>query len=69
MIESELLSYQVFWSEEDQEFVGLCAEFPLLSHLAESSDLAFAGIKVLVKDIVEYREQHDQYVPQPKSVQ
>ncbi|MGB0562954.1 MAG: hypothetical protein ACPGVO_14300 [Spirulinaceae cyanobacterium] len=65
MIDSELYSYRVFWSEEDQEFIGLCEEFSLLSHLDESSDLAFAGIKALVKDVIEYREQQNQYIPQP----
>jgi hypothetical protein len=24
-------SYRVIWSEEDKEYVGLCAEFPTLS--------------------------------------
>ena len=27
-------SYRVTWSEEDQEYVGLCAELPSLSYLA-----------------------------------
>ncbi|MEM8638087.1 MAG: antitoxin HicB [Cyanobacteria bacterium P01_G01_bin.54] len=63
MIDSELYSYRVFWSEEDQEFVGLCEEFPLLSHLDASSDLAFAGIKALVKDVVKYRDQQGQHIP------
>ncbi|NEO85036.1 MAG: antitoxin HicB [Spirulina sp. SIO3F2] len=52
-------SYGVFWSEEDQKFIGLCEEFPLLSHLDEFSDLAFTGIKALVKDVVEYRGQQN----------
>ena len=29
-------TYRVMWSEEDEEYVGLCAEFSLLSHLADT---------------------------------
>ncbi len=28
-------TYRVMWSEEDQEYIGLCAEFPSLSWLEE----------------------------------
>ncbi len=35
---SKQYAYRVIWSEEDQEFVGLCAEFPSLSWL--DSELA-----------------------------
>ena len=30
---AKLYTYRVLWSEEDAEFVGLCAEFPSLSWL------------------------------------
>ena len=33
-------TFRVLWSEEDEEFVGLCAEFPSLSWLAASRDAA-----------------------------
>ena len=29
--EIDKFTYRIMWSEEDQEFVGLCAEFPSLS--------------------------------------
>ena len=45
--------YRVEWSPEDQEYVGLCSEFPSLSWLAKSYDEAFSGIRVLVADVVE----------------
>ena len=35
----EKYTYRVIWSEEDQEFVGLCAEFPILSWLEEEQDV------------------------------
>ncbi len=36
-------TYRVTWSAEDEEFVGLCAEFPSLSWLAGSRDEALGG--------------------------
>lgn len=43
-------AYSVSWSEEDQEYVGLCAEFPSLSWLAPTPEDALAGIRRLVQD-------------------
>lgn len=40
----EKYTYRVIWSEEDQEFVGLCTEFPSLSWLEEEQDAALHGI-------------------------
>ena len=37
-------TYRVMWSEEDGEYVGLCAEFPSLSWLAKTQKEALAGI-------------------------
>jgi hypothetical protein len=34
-------SYRVTWSDDDSEFVGLCAEFPSLSWLSQSQYAAF----------------------------
>ena len=42
-------SYSVTWSEEDQEHVGLCAEFPSLSWLDSSPEKALVGIRKLVQ--------------------
>ena len=50
---SDHYTYRVTWSHEDQEHVGLCAEFPSLSWLAASPDEALAGIRKLVRDILE----------------
>lgn len=43
-------TYSVSWSEEDQEYVGLCSEFPSLSWLAPTPEDALAGIRRLVQD-------------------
>ncbi len=45
-------SYRVMWSEEDQEYVGLVAEFPSLSWLSKSQEAAFKGIRKLAQEVV-----------------
>jgi len=45
-------TYRVIWSEDDQEFVGLCAEFPSLSWLSAEREEALRGIVTLVRDTV-----------------
>lgn len=44
--------YRVVWSEDDQEYVGLCTEFPSLSWLAATQDAAWQGIRRLVAEVV-----------------
>ena len=57
--------YRVVWSEEDQEYVGLCAEFPSLSWLAESQDAAWQGIRKLVAEIVQDIQANGEAPPVP----
>jgi predicted RNase H-like HicB family nuclease len=45
-------TYRVTWSEEDKEFVGLCAEFPSLSWLDESPEAALYGIRQIIAIVV-----------------
>jgi predicted HicB family RNase H-like nuclease len=52
MIDPQHYTYRVIWSAEDREFVGLCAEFPSLSHLDETQVGALRGIGALVADVV-----------------
>ena len=46
-------TYRVSWSPEDGEYVATVAEMPSLSCLDASEDAAFAGIRSLVRDVVE----------------
>ena len=46
-------TYRVAWSPEDEEYVGMCVEFPSLSWLAPSPDEAFSGIRQVVSECVE----------------
>jgi len=52
----ENYTYRVIWSQEDEEFVGLCAEFPGLSYLDESETSALDGIRDLVSDVLQDME-------------
>ena len=62
-------TYRVIWSEEDREHVGLCAEFPSLSHLAPSVSEALNGIVALVADIVADMRASGEPPPPPLSLQ
>ncbi len=42
--------FSILWTEEDQQFVGLCSDFPSLSWLASDSANALAGIETLVNE-------------------
>ena len=57
--------YRVHWSEDDNEYVGLCAEFPSLSWLARSPETALKGIRKLVADIVKDMSASQEKVPDP----
>ncbi len=47
----ESYTFNVIWSEEDAEYVGLCSAFPSLSYLASAKEDALAGIQSLVAEI------------------
>ena len=57
--------YRVTWSEEDDEYVGLCAEFPSLSWLASSPEGALRGIRDVVGDAVKDMRRNGESVPEP----
>ena len=58
-------TYRVTWSPEDQESVGLCTEFPSLSWLAPTPEMALKGIRQLVADTLVDLQAHGEEVPQP----
>jgi len=59
-----LYCYRIHWSEEDAEFVGLCAELPGLSWLAPTPDEAFAGIRRVVAEAVADMRAEGELVPE-----
>ena len=59
MAMSELLGeyrFRTEWSEEDQEWVGLCDGFPLASWLEPKREAAAAGIRAVVAEFVSQRD-------------
>lgn len=60
-------TYRVTWSEEDDEYVGLCAEFPSLSWLEATPEAALSGIRVLVNKVVADLKRNQEAVPEPIS--
>ena len=62
---AEKYTYRVVWSEDDGEYVGLCAEFPSLSWLAESQVEALTGIVGIVKETLTDMEANGEPVPFP----
>lgn len=67
ILEVDKYTYRVMWSEEDQEYVGLCSEFPSLSWLVPSLEAALKGIRALVKSTVKDMAKNDEYIPEPLS--
>jgi len=62
-------TYRVTWSDEDQEYVGLCTEFPSLSWLAPTRDEALHGVEKLVRDVAADMAARGEALPAPLAAQ
>ena len=58
-------TYRLTWSVEDEEYVGLCAEFPSLSWLASTQEEAFSGIRRLVSESIADMQANNEQPPDP----
>ena len=67
-LKNDLYTYRVTWSEEDQEYVGLCTEFPSLSWLAETQELTLNGIRQLVGNVISDMKKNNDKIPIPISI-
>jgi len=56
-------TYRVTWSQEDGEYVGLCAEFPSLSWLASTPEKALSGMRRLVGEVVADMQAGGETIP------
>lgn len=65
MVNYEHYTYRVTWSEEDGEYVGLCAEFPSLSYLDKKRATALEGIVDVVRQVVADMAENGEAVPEP----
>jgi len=61
----EHYTWRVTWSDEDQEYLGLCVEFPSLSWLAATPEAALTGIRNMVAEVVLDMQASGEPVPQP----
>jgi len=66
-LKTDHYTYRVTWSPEDEEHLGLCAEFPSLSWLAPTPDEALAGIRSVVAEVVLDMKEQGEPVPVPLS--
>ena len=64
-LKDDRYTYRVTWSEEDNEHVGLCVEFPSLSWLAKDPDAALKGIRKLVQEVVQDMRKEHENIPDP----
>lgn len=67
LLEIDHYTYRVTWSQEDDQCVGLCAEFPSLSWLASTPEKALRGIRKVVTDVVKDMRTNGESVPEPLS--
>ena len=67
ILTNDRYTYRVRWSEDDEEYVGLCAEFPSLSWLAATPEDALAGIRDVVRDVVADMQANGEVMPVPLS--
>lgn len=67
MLNNDRFTYRVTWSEEDNEYVGQCLEFPSLSWLTPTPEEALTGVRQLVAEVVHDLESSGEPVPEPLS--
>lgn len=64
-LKNDRYTYRVTWSEDDNEYVGLCAEFPSLSWLSATPEASLKGIRKIVSEVVTDMEASDEPIPKP----
>ena len=64
-LKNDRYTYRVTWSEDDNEYVGLCVEFPSLSWLARAPEAALKGIRKVVEGVVKDMQDNGETVPEP----
>ena len=66
-LQNDRYTYRITWSDEDEEYVGLCAEFPSLSWLARTPESALQGIRKAVEEAVIDMQKNNETPPAPIS--
>ena len=65
MLKNDRYTYRITWSEEDQEYAGLCVEFSRLSWLDKNPEAALAGIRNMVAEAVQDMKANKETPPEP----
>ena len=65
VLKNDRYTYRITWSEVDNEYVGLCAEFPSLSWLAKTPEASLKGIRTVIADVVKDMHDNGEIVPEP----
>ena len=68
VIKNDHYTYRVTWSADDDEYVGLCTEFPSLSWLTETPESALRGIRNVVADVIEDMKNNNEKIPEPIAI-
>jgi len=63
MKQNDKYTYRVTWSEEDAEYVGLCAEFPGLSWLSRTPEAALKCIRRVVNQVIADMQRNKETIP------
>jgi len=66
-LKNDRYSYRVIWSDKDDGYLGLCAEFPSLSWLAGTPEAASQGIRRVVAEGIDIMEADGDSIPEPLS--
>jgi predicted HicB family RNase H-like nuclease len=66
-LKNDRYTYRITWSEDDEEYVGLCAEFPRLSWLARNPEDTLRGIRRIVAKAVADMRKNREDPPSPLS--
>jgi predicted HicB family RNase H-like nuclease len=64
VLKDDHYTYRVTWSEDDNEYVGLCAEFSSLSWLATTPETALRGIRKVVAGVVKDMQENSEPLPE-----
>ncbi|HIG30704.1 MAG TPA: type II toxin-antitoxin system HicB family antitoxin [Verrucomicrobiales bacterium] len=67
MLHNDRYTYRVTWSDEDEEYIGLCAEFPSLSWLGKTQEATLRGIRKTVTEVVMDMKKNGEEIPDPIS--
>ena len=64
-LKNDHYTYRVTWSGEDNEYIGLCAEFSSLSWLSITPEAALKGIRKVVADVIADMRNRGETIPEP----